>query len=101
MLVFNLTEQVLTYRRRALAANGGSFNFLDLRRIPARDQALAKGPHAVLAFGKLPDWWVEKQKGKKAKQKAAAKAALANPQPPKKAVPPPPPAPEAPPKDAK
>jgi myo-inositol catabolism protein IolC len=77
MKVFNLTEKALVYRRRTIPPNGGSFDFLDLRVIPLRDQKLAQGTKAVLAFGTLPEWWLLKQQQKKAAQLAARKAAIA------------------------
>lgn len=75
--VFNLTEKPITYRKRVIPPNGGSFTFLDLRKIPARDQALAKGTNAVLAFGSLPAWWLAKQASKKAAIRTAQAAAKA------------------------
>jgi hypothetical protein len=77
MRVFNLTEKALVYRRRTLPPNGGSFDFLDLRIVPLRDQKLAIGPNAVLAFGNLPDWWLMNRQQKLADQKKAQDAAAA------------------------
>ena len=75
MLVFNLTDKTLVYRRRTLTPNGGSFNFLDLRVVPLRDQKLAQGKNAILAFGTLPPSWVLQQAQKKEAQQAAQKRA--------------------------
>jgi hypothetical protein len=81
MLVYNLTEQPLTYRKRSIPANGGSFNFRDLRVVPLRDQKLAQGPNAVLAFGSLPAWYLAKQEQKAKAHMAARAQAKASPPP--------------------
>jgi hypothetical protein len=77
MLVFNLTKNALVYRRRTLPPNGGSFNFLDLRVIPLRDQKLAQGPKAILSFGSLPAWFKTQKAAEAAAQKTAQNKAAA------------------------
>ncbi len=55
MLVFNISKLALTYRKR-LIQPGESFDFPDLKTVPARDELLVR--KKVLAFGSLPLWYV-------------------------------------------
>jgi hypothetical protein len=59
MLVFNLTRGPVKYRRVQLPPNGGSFNFKDMTYVPTRDRKLVMAK--VLAFGALPQWWIDKR----------------------------------------
>ncbi len=51
MLVFNLTNRPLVYRKRTIPPEG-SFDFKDLEHVPARDKALEQA--GVLSFGSRP-----------------------------------------------
>ena len=57
MRVFNLTRAPLQFRKKVLAADGGSEEFPELDKfIPNHDRALAT--KNIVALGSLPNWWV-------------------------------------------
>lgn len=74
MLVFNLTAGPVYYRGRPIPPDGGSLEFADMSYVPTRDMALQE--NKVLAFGKLPDWWMFLQEAKKQNAQKAAQVAL-------------------------
>lgn len=71
MRVYNLTDQVLSYRGKDLPPNGGSKDFQELDVfIPDRDRELEE--RKVIAFGALPSWWHDQVREKTAQPKTAA-----------------------------
>lgn len=54
MLVFNLTNQPLVFRKRTIPPEG-SFDFKDMTFVPGRDKALEQA--GVLSFGSRPKGW--------------------------------------------
>jgi hypothetical protein len=58
MRVFNLSSQFVDYRGRNIPPNG-YYDFPGLTHIPDRDRALERS--RILAFGKLPQWWLLEQ----------------------------------------
>ena len=71
MLVYNLTDTPLHYRKRVLLPNGGFHNFPELDSfIPDRDKALAD--KKIIGIGSIPSWWVRKKKMKEEERRAAA-----------------------------
>lgn len=79
MLVFNLSEKALDYRGIKLKANGGSYNYRDMTFVPDRDLELAKSK--ILAFGALPQWWLDERNRKHLVMVAAQSSALKPKQP--------------------
>lgn len=56
MRVYNLTGQVLSFRKKSLAPNGGYEEFPELDGfIPDRDRELVA--KKVISFRELPIWW--------------------------------------------
>jgi hypothetical protein len=59
MLVYNLTDKPLSFRGVMLSPDGGSFNFKDVKLLPARDLELVK--KKVIALNGLPQWWLDER----------------------------------------
>ncbi len=56
VLVFNLTDNDLTFRNRVIPKNGGSLNYAELDVFMSnRDRKLVE--RRVIALGGLPKWW--------------------------------------------
>lgn len=71
MLVYNLTDTPLHYRKRVLQPNGGFHNFPELDSfIPDRDRALADSK--VIGLGSIPTWWTKKRKMKEEERRVAS-----------------------------
>jgi hypothetical protein len=56
MRVFNLSSKTIDYRGKHISPGGGYEDYPDMTFVPDRDLALESS--RVLAFGKLPNWWL-------------------------------------------
>jgi len=76
MRVYNLTDQILAFRKKTLAPNGGYEEFPELDGfIPDRDRELAT--KKVIAFRELPTWWKNQRALEKHRKIVPAQAPVA------------------------